>query len=119
MNVVILGASDKPDRYSYRAQVMLAEAGHRVFPVRPAGGEILGVEVYSGLAEIDEPIDTVTVYVNPQRLEPVVAEIIQLAPRRVILNPGTESENAAEQIREAGIEVEEGCTLVLLNGDMF
>ena len=34
-NVVILGASDKPDRYAYKAFKMLTEKGHNVFLVHP------------------------------------------------------------------------------------
>jgi len=34
MNVVVLGASNKPDRYSCKAVKLLAEKGHRPFPVK-------------------------------------------------------------------------------------
>lgn len=36
MNVAVLGASNKPERYSYQAVKLLAEKGHLVFPVHPA-----------------------------------------------------------------------------------
>ncbi len=119
MNVALLGASDKPDRYAYKAQQMLMEHGYDVFPVRPAGGLVQGVEVYQSLAEIEEPIDTLTVYINSQRLEKAVDDVISLKPRRVILNPGTESDVAADAMRREGIEVEEACTLVLLSTGSF
>ncbi|MCM8776521.1 MAG: CoA-binding protein, partial [Candidatus Omnitrophica bacterium] len=35
MNVAVIGASDKPDRYSYKAVKLLLERGHRVYPVHP------------------------------------------------------------------------------------
>ena len=35
MNVIVLGASNKPDRFSYKAVDQLLQAGHTVFPVHP------------------------------------------------------------------------------------
>jgi hypothetical protein len=42
-----------------------------------------------------------------------------LKPRRVIFNPGSENEALAKKLREAGIEVVEACTLVLLRSEAF
>ena len=39
-NVVILGASNKPDRYAYKAFRMLREYGYDVVPVNPVLDEI-------------------------------------------------------------------------------
>ncbi len=117
--VAIIGASPKADRYSYRAQQLLTEHGHQVYPVTPKGGEILGVPAVATLKEIDEPIDTVTLYVAPQHQEAVIESIIEKKPRRVIFNPGTECEESERRLKEAGIEVEEACTLVLLNSGQF
>ena len=122
MNVAIIGASEKPDRYSHRAQRMLMDHGHTTFPVSPNAKEILDRPGYASLLDIPEeegPIDTLTVYVNPQRFEPLIDEVRELSPRRVIFNPGTESGDAAEALREAGIHVVEACTLVLLRTDQF
>lgn len=117
--VVILGASDKPDRYAYRALVMLGEHGHIVVPVHPKLSEIDGIPVVAGLEEIDGVVDTLTLYVNPAVGESLADEIIALDPGRVIFNPGTESPLLAERLDEAGIPHEEACTLVLLSTGQF
>lgn len=119
MNVAILGASDNPERYSWKAQKMLMEAGHQVFPVSPSAKEVLGVSGYSKLEEIPEKVDTLTLYVSPANLAPVSGEILSLAPRRVIFNPGTEEDSIREQMEEAGIHTLEACTLVLLSTGEF
>jgi uncharacterized protein len=116
MKVAILGASPKPDRYSNKAQRMLVEHGHEVFPVSPSAQEILGV---AGFSEVPEGMDTVTLYVGPKHLLPMLDQLIDAAPRRVIFNPGTESEEAMDRLKAAGIEVEEACTLVLLSVGEF
>ncbi len=119
MNVAILGASAKPERYANKAQVLLAEHGHRVFPVSPTGADILGVEGYSSVSEISEKIDTLTLYLGPDRLAPLIDEIISAKPGRVIFNPGTESKEAITAFEKAGITCEEACTLVLLQTGSF
>jgi predicted CoA-binding protein len=119
MTTAILGASDKPDRYSHRAFTMLQEHGHCVIPVHPSLTEIEGVPVVSSLEKITEPVDTLTLYLRPELSEPLAGEMIALGPRRVIFNPGTESDSLAEKLRSAGIETENACTLVLLQTGQF
>ena len=60
-----------------------------------------------------------TVYVGPARLTPLVTQITALAPKRIILNPGTESEEAQKAFQSAGIPVVIGCTLVMLRSNQF
>ena len=116
MKVAILGASPKPERYSHKAQLLLMEHGHEVFPVSPTEREILGVE---GMTEVPDGMDTVTLYLGPDRLMPVLDRLIEAAPRRVIFNPGTESREAQEKLEAAGITTEEACTLVMLRTGSF
>jgi predicted CoA-binding protein len=117
--VAIIGASEKPERYAYKAQQMLIESGHEVFPVSRTGTAVLGIAGYRSIADIDKPIDTVTLYIGPPALPDAMPAILQKKPRRVIFNPGTESPIPMQQLRDAGIEVLEACTLVLLRTGQF
>jgi len=118
-SVVILGASNKPDRYSYKAFKMLSEYGHEIIPVNPLLDEIEGVPVKHSLEEVHERPHTVTVYMRPERLEPLADQLIKIKPSRIILNPGTESGTLEKRFRNEGIEVLEACTLVLLRTGQF
>jgi len=117
--VAVLGASPKPDRYAYRAMEMLREYGHRAIPVNPAFDQILGETCYPTVADAPQPIHTVTLYLGKQRSNPLIAGIIGAKPRRIIMNPGAENKALAEEARGAGIEVVEGCTLVMLQIGSF
>ena len=117
--VAVLGASSKPERYSNKAVRLLLEKGHTVVPVHPAIAEVEGLDVVKSLRAIEQPIDTLTMYVSAKLSTPVTDEIIQLKPGRVIFNPGTENPELQQQLTDAGIEVEEACTLILLNTDQF
>jgi uncharacterized protein len=117
--IVVLGASDKPDRYSNRAVRLLKAEGYRVIPVHPALDTVEGLEVRRGLSEIREPVDTLTVYLSPDRCLPLLEAIQRLKPARVIFNPGTESRALEDGLASSGIPFMKACTLVMLNTGRF
>lgn len=117
--VAVLGASPKPERYSNRAIHMLREYGHTVIPVNPIQREIAGLPVTASLQAITQPVDTVTIYVSPAHLEPLLDGLLALKPKRVIFNPGAEHPRIAATLEKAGIATEEACTLVLLRSRQF
>ncbi len=117
--VAILGASPKPARYAFKAMQLLRQYGHNSIPVNPAYDKILDEKCYPTIAAAPRPIDTVTLYLGPMRSNPLVDEILSAKPHRIIMNPGAENETLAERARELGIEVVEGCTLVMLRTGTF
>ncbi len=119
LSVAIIGASHKPQRYAYKAQVMLMDYGHKVYPVSGNGRQILDVPGYRSVTEINQPVDTVTLYLNASRHEPIKEELLKLKPRRIIFNPGTESRDLMSYYEAGGIEAIEACTLVMIQSDMF
>ncbi len=118
MDVVILGASDKPDRFANRAQRKLRQHGHRVIPVNPALSEVEGVKTVP-LAELASRPDVVTVYLGRERMLPLVDQMAALEPGRVILNPGADDLEVVRALRERGLNVQTACTLVLLDTGRF
>jgi uncharacterized protein len=117
--VAVVGASEKPERYSNRALRMLLSHGHTAIPVSRLGREILGLTGYASLRAIPGPLDTVTVYLSPEKQTPVIQDILAVVPRRVIFNPGAENPQAADTLARRGIMVVEACTLVLLTTGQF
>jgi uncharacterized protein len=120
--VAVLGASNDSSRYSYQAVKLLLEFGHRPIPVHPREKEVQGIPVIGSLAQLadkGEKVDTVTVYVNSALSEKMEKDLIRLAPRRVIFNPGAESALLEKSLRSNGIEVENACTLVLLRTGQY
>lgn len=121
-NAIVVGASPKPDRYSYKAIQQLLAAGHTVRGVHPVHREVLGVEVYPTLTEAAEAmggVDTITLYLNPSRSGALLDELLELKPKRVIFNPGAENEKLAADLEKADITPVEACTLVLLSTGQY
>ncbi len=117
--VAVLGASNKPERYSNKAVRLLREKGYPVIPIHPTLSEVEGIPVASSLAEITEAVHTLSVYINPKIITSYTEDILALNPKRVILNPGTESEELEQVLQKNNIPFIEACTLVLLKTDQF
>ena len=120
MNIVaIIGASDKPERYSNMAIHVLKEHGYDVVLVNPFKSQIEGQKCFKSVDEYDGKIDTVTLYVNPARFHDHIKDVIKASPKRVIMNPGTEDEQHEKVLTDTGIKVQKACTLVLLSRNQF
>ena len=120
--VAVLGASSDTTRYSYKAIQMLKEYGHLPVPIHPRETEVLGYKVVPDIKELvkqGQQIDTLTMYVNPALSTKYQQDIIDLKPKRVIFNPGSENPGLAKILTDNGILVEEACTLVLLRTGQF
>ena len=117
--VAIIGASDKPDRYAYKAAEMLESHGYQIVLVNPFKESIEGQPCLKDLNQFKGELDTVTVYVNAARFQEHLASILDKKPRRVIFNPGAEAPESYADLEQNGIEVEEACTLVLLSTGQF
>jgi len=118
-HVVVLGASPKPARYSNQAVRLLKEKGYRVTPVHPTVERIEGLEAVPELGAIRTSVDTLTVYVGPGRMAPLVESLVALKPSRVVLNPGTESPELEDRLDSAQIPWLHACTLVMLSVGNF
>lgn len=117
--VVVLGASPKPERYSNQAVAMLKEYGYEVIPVNPSGISIYDLSTKKNLDEIKVPIETLTMYVSAKISSAQGKGILQLKPKRVIFNPGTENLELETTLVKNGIRIIHACTLVLLRTGQF
>lgn len=111
---LVLGASTNPDRYSYKATLSLLNKGYEVALVGIKKGQIAGIDI-SNIPPQYEEIDTVTLYLSPDNQKPYYDYIFSLRPKRIIFNPGTENYELIRLAKDKKIEVEIGCTLVMLS----
>ncbi|KPM31752.1 Hypothetical protein I595_2247 [Croceitalea dokdonensis DOKDO 023] len=110
---LVFGASLKPTRYSYIAIKRLLENGLETYAFGIRAGNVDTVQIKTNLSELPK-IDTVTLYLNPERQKQYYENIIELMPQRVIFNPGTENPEFYQRLKDNAITVEVACTLVLL-----
>lgn len=111
---VVLGASDNPTRYAYKAFYKLRAHGYEAVPVGIKNAKLDGEQIITDKNEPIEEVDTITLYVGP-RNQPVWYDyILGLKPKRIIFNPGTENQELEQLAQDAGINTMHHCTLVML-----
>jgi len=117
---VILGASNNPSRFSYVAVHRLKQKGYEVVPVGIKKGSVAGEEIRDIRQKpyIDY-VDTITLYMNPENQKAYYDYIMDLGPRRIIFNPGTENPELAAVARDQDIETIFNCTLVMLSQGIY
>ena len=115
---VVLGATPNPERYAYLATLRLTQHGHEAVPVGVRAGKIGHLDILQGTPPV-EGVDTVTLYLGPERQPPLYDYIFSLQPRRIIFNPGAENFDLLDRASREGIECLEACTLVMLATGQF
>lgn len=117
---VIVGATTDSSRYAYLAAGMLTSYKHEIVPVGIKKGEVYGKQILDIFARPSiSDVDTVTLYIGPQRQPEHYDYILGLKPKRIIFNPGTENEELQQKAVAQGIEVLEACTLVMLRSNQY
>lgn len=112
MKTLVIGASENKDRYSNMAIRELRRHGHEVVAVGAKKGTVEDVSIETEIPQIN--VHTISLYLNPERQQPYYEQLLKLNPERIIFNPGTENKIFQQLARDAGVQVLEACTLVML-----
>ncbi|MCX6249937.1 MAG: CoA-binding protein [Bacteroidetes bacterium] len=115
---VVVGVSLKKERFSNIAVRRLKEHNVPVIAIGLREGEIKETHVHIPFPEV-ENIHTVTMYVGPRNQPFWYDFILNLKPKRVIFNPGTENAEFQKKLKDLDVEIIEDCTLVMLSKDEF
>jgi uncharacterized protein len=117
-STLVIGASLKESRYSNICVKTLVSAHFPVTAIGLREGFIDETPVKSGFPEL-HTIHTVTLYLGSENQKPWYNYILKLNPERVVFNPGAENEEFEDMLTDAGIEVIEGCTIMMVKGGTF
>ena len=115
---LVVGASEKSQRYSNKAIRKLLRYGHDVIPLALRPGQVAGVPFVTGFPEVED-IHTITLYVGPGRQTTIYDYLLSLKPKRIIFNPGTENDVFLQKAQEQGVETIQDCTLIMLETGVF
>jgi len=105
--IALVGASDRPDRPSYRVMAMLQAHGYRVIPVNPqiTGEHLHGEFVFRDLAQLGDPIDMVDIFRNSAAAGEAVDQAIAAGAKSVWMQLGVINHDAAARAEAAGLQV--------------
>ena len=115
---MVLVASDNPSRYSYLAVNRLRAHDHPLVAVGKKEGHVADVSIKKDQLPVGD-VDTVTLYLNPKNQVEYYDYILNLQPRRIIFNPGTENDDLIRMAEDNHIEPVIACTLVMLSTGQY
>ena len=117
-NTLVIGASTKKERYSYRVIEKLIIKNHKVFALGKKKGMIKDIIIHPNFQNFNS-IHTITLYISPKIQENYYDYVLKLNPKRVIFNPGTENVHFTDILTKNSICWENSCTLVLLSTNQY
>jgi predicted CoA-binding protein len=120
MTTAVIGASPNPSRYSNFASNRLLSEGHQIVPLGIKKGMIADQNIIDIRNKPDiRGIHTITIYLSERNQKDWEDYILSLEPERIIFNPGAENISLTKKALEKGIEVQNACTLVMLNAGTY
>lgn len=103
--VAVVGLSADPARPSYQVARYLQEHGYRIVPVNPGQTEILGEKCYPSLKDIPFPVEVVDIFRQPEAIEAIVSEALEVGAKVIWMQLGLIAEEPARRARAAGLQV--------------
>jgi len=111
MKIAIVGASKDKTKFSNKAVRAFKKHHHVVFPVNPTEREIEGLKCYPSLFEVPLDLDAVSMYVPPEIGVKIVDDILKKGIKKVYLNPGAESKEIKERLKNNKVKVVLKCSI--------
>jgi len=117
-NTLVIGVSANSSRYANMLVLKLQEHNIQAIPFGKSKGKVADLSI---LNQWDPTWDvhTVSLYLRADHQKEYYQKIIELKPKRVIFNPGTENMEFEELLNEANIMSEKACSLVLLSTSQY
>jgi len=86
-SVAVIGASAKPGKVGHSVVSNLIEAGYqgKILPVNPKGGQILGLEAVTSIADLPPPLDMAVICIPPAHVMDAMRELAKVGTKAVVV----------------------------------
>lgn len=115
---LVIGVSTNSERYSNLAVLLLKENNIPLIAVGKSAGKIGDIPIYQSIPK-GVIFHTITLYINPSFQVEYYQDILDLNPKRIIFNPGTENIELENLALAQNIQCLNACTLVLLKTNQY
>ena len=112
----VAGASNRRQKYGNKVFRALVESGRTTYPLNPVADEIEGHTAFARIADLPSTPDSLSIVTPPAVTRQVVQDAIAAGVKHIWMQPGAEDDQASQLARQAGINVIDygSCVLVLL-----
>lgn len=98
--IAVVGLSNNSSRTSYQISKEMQELGYKIIPVNPTIDEVLGEKSYRSLSEIEENVDIINVFRQPEYLPEIAKEAVKLNTNVFWAQQGVVNKEAYEYLKK-------------------
>lgn len=100
-SVAVIGASRSPEKIGHTIleNVKISFQG-KIYPINPNAGEILGLEAFPSVLDVEEPIDLAVIAIPAEKVKSVVEECIEKKIKACIIISSGFSEIGNKELEE-------------------
>ena len=110
----VVGASNDREKFGNKIYRDLKNAGYEAYAVNPKASEVEGDPCYPSVKDIPVKVDVVNMVVPPGAAERVIQDCKEAGLTRIWFQPGSESEDAIQKAKDAGLEVvHDACIMIV------
>ncbi|MEM9367331.1 MAG: CoA-binding protein [Planctomycetota bacterium] len=112
----VAGASTQSHKYGYKVFHALVKSGRTTYPLNPSVDEVDGRRAYAAIADLPTIPESLSIVTPPIITRQIVSDAIQAGVKNLWMQPGAQDDEASQLARDAGINVidDGSCILVLL-----
>lgn len=99
-SIAIIGASTHREKFGNKCVRVYKDLDWVVYPINPKEQEIENTKVYPSINSLPELPDRVSIYLPSQITLKIIPELKDFGIKEVILNPGAESEELVQALKE-------------------
>jgi acyl-CoA synthetase (NDP forming) len=112
--IAIIGASRDRSKYGNKAVRAYVAQGKTVYPVNPRESEIEGIPAYRSILDIPGQVDVASLYLPPAVGMTVLEEIARKGVKRLLINPGAESDELLAKATSLGLDWSVACSILAI-----
>ncbi|HUP79053.1 MAG TPA: CoA-binding protein [Pirellula sp.] len=112
----VAGASLDRSKYGNTVFRAIAASGRTIYPLNPTASEVEDQTAYASIADLPVVPESLSIVTPPHVTREVIQQAIAAGVKNIWMQPGAEDAQASQAAREAGLNVidDGSCVLVLL-----
>ena len=112
--VAVIGASNDRRKFGNKAVRAFQQQGYTVYPVNPNETQVEGLTAFKSILDLPVRPEMVTVYVLPEVLLKLLADIAAKGCDELWLNPGTECDTVLAEAERLELNAIQGCSILAI-----
>lgn len=116
----VAGASRDRSKYGNKVFQALVASGRTVYPLNPSAPEVEGQLAFVAISDLPDVPESLSIVTPPHVTREIIQQAVAAGVKNIWMQPGAEDEQTSQLARDAGINVidDGSCVLVTLSLEM-